>query len=163
MSDFLLHVDMDGVLADFQVGYETQTKIPWHVARNLPDELFWNNISHIQDFFYNLPLMPDAMVLWKGIEFLNPRILTAIPRVSTRPSAGDEKRRAIAKHFGEHVIVNLSPSAEAKVKFYRPGTKDILIDDRLDTINSWNNAGGIGIYHTSAQSTLTQLRNLKII
>ena len=163
MKDFILHVDMDEVIADFQKGYEIQTKIPWHIARELPDELFWDNISRIPDFFYYLPLMPDAMELWNAIKFLDPRILTAIPRVSTRPSAGSEKRRYIAAHFGEHVIVNLSPSAAAKIRFYRPGTKDILIDDRKDTIDTWNNAGGIGIFHTSANNTINQLRDLKII
>jgi hypothetical protein len=36
----------------------------------------------------------------------------------------------------------------------------ILIDDRKDTIDAWNAAGGIGIHHTSAASTIEKLKEL---
>ena len=163
MSDFILHVDQDGVLADFQLGYVTQTNIPWHIATALPDNIFWDNVNKHPDFFYELPLMPDALELWDTIKHLDPRILTAIPRVTTRATTKDEKRRYITKYFGEHVIVNFSPSAQDKVKFYRPGTRDVLIDDRKDTIETWNKAGGIGIHHTSAKNTIQQLMAFKVI
>ena len=39
---------------------------------------------------------------------------------------------------------------------------DILIDDREDTIDRWNKAGGTGILHTSADDTITQLKKLKL-
>ena len=35
----------------------------------------------------------------------------------------------------------------------------ILIDDREDTIASWNAKGGIGIHHTSAANTIKELKN----
>ena len=37
---------------------------------------------------------------------------------------------------------------------------NILIDDRLDTIEEWRARGGIGIHHTSALSTISQLKKL---
>ena len=40
------------------------------------------------------------------------------------------------------------------------GSNKILIDDRKDTIDSWNANGGIGILHTSAESTIKQLKEL---
>ena len=40
------------------------------------------------------------------------------------------------------------------------GKNRILIDDREDTINNWNAAGGIGILHTSAANTIEQLKQL---
>jgi len=49
-------------------------------------------------------------------------------------------------------------SAKNKVKFARPDS--ILIDDRKDTIDAWNAAGGVGIFHTSAEDTIKQLQDL---
>jgi hypothetical protein len=36
----------------------------------------------------------------------------------------------------------------------------ILIDDMEQTIKEWKNAGGIGILHTSAADTISQLKKL---
>ena len=36
----------------------------------------------------------------------------------------------------------------------------ILIDDLKPTIDEWNAKGGIGILHTSAESTIKQLKEL---
>lgn len=163
MQDFKLRVDMDGVLADFEKGYTKQTGIPFLLAKELSDRLFWKNILDIPNFFYNLPLMEDAFVLWNAIAHLNPSVLTTIPRTDTYPTAGIEKKMYIAEHFGKDITVNLSPSAKSKIHWYRPGTRDIIIDDRLDTIETWNAAGGIGIYHTSALETIRQLKEKKII
>ena len=35
-----------------------------------------------------------------------------------------------------------------------------LIDDLENTINEWNDKGGIGILHTSAADTIKQLKDL---
>jgi len=48
----------------------------------------------------------------------------------------------------------------AKFKSDLSGKNKILIDDREDTINRWNAAGGIGILHTSAPNTIEQLKQL---
>ena len=37
---------------------------------------------------------------------------------------------------------------------------NILIDDHLQNITEWKAAGGIGIFHTNALSTILQLKNL---
>ena len=49
-------------------------------------------------------------------------------------------------------------SAERKQEFATP--QSILIDDRKDNIDRWKEAGGIGIYHTSAADTIQQLKKL---
>ena len=36
----------------------------------------------------------------------------------------------------------------------------ILIDDRKDNIEQWIEAGGIGIHHTSTNSTIKKLQKL---
>ena len=40
------------------------------------------------------------------------------------------------------------------------GPERILIDDMEQTINEWNKAGGVGILHTSATNTISQLKKL---
>ena len=37
---------------------------------------------------------------------------------------------------------------------------DILVDDRADTIDRWNAAGGTGILYTSAGQTINTLKKL---
>ena len=37
---------------------------------------------------------------------------------------------------------------------------DILIDDRMDIIERWNNAGGTGIHYESASQVLSDLKKL---
>jgi hypothetical protein len=49
-------------------------------------------------------------------------------------------------------------SAQRKADFAGPGK--ILIDDRKDTIDSWNANGGIGILHTSTANTIEQLQKV---
>jgi hypothetical protein len=49
-------------------------------------------------------------------------------------------------------------SAKHKKDF--AGPNNILIDDRVDNINGWIEAGGIGILHTSAEDTIKQLNKL---
>jgi hypothetical protein len=46
-----------------------------------------------------------------------------------------------------------------KKKEYATPTS-ILIDDRADNINQWEAAGGIGILHTDAASTIAKLKEL---
>jgi hypothetical protein len=49
-------------------------------------------------------------------------------------------------------------SAKHKKDF--AGPKNILIDDRLDNIQGWRDAGGIGIHHVNAKHTIDQLKVL---
>ena len=61
----------------------------------------------------------------------------------------------IAKKSPDLSRKHSSSSAESKKNYARKDA--ILIDDRISNINDWNNAGGIGILHTSTSSTLTKL------
>ena len=97
--------------------------------------------------------MPDGKELWSYIKSYNPEILSAPSR---------EESSKIGKHVwiknnipGVKLILR---SAERKQELAEPNA--ILIDDRKDNIEQWINAGGIGILHTSADDTITQLKKL---
>jgi hypothetical protein len=54
-----------------------------------------------------------------------------------------------------------------KAYFYNRANKQlfaepnrILIDDMQKTIDEWNAKGGIGIFHSSAANTITELKKL---
>ena len=56
---------------------------------------------------------------------------------------------------GAHLILR---SMEHKKDFAEPNA--ILIDDNKDNINSWKEAGGIAIHHTSTEETIKQLKKI---
>jgi hypothetical protein len=58
---------------------------------------------------------------------------------------------------GEYRKLLLYPRAQ-KMLFANEGK--ILIDDMEQTIREWKNAGGVGILHTSASDTISQLKKL---
>lgn len=156
-----IFVDMDGVVADFAKG---ATKIfPSFVEgategdRKLNGKL-WAAITRYQkeggEFWYDLEPMADAMVLWEYVSKYTPEILTACGH--SRFNAGPQKVKWVAKVFGEHVKINLTEKAREKAMYAQPGF--ILIDDKMKAIQPWRDAGGIGILHTSATSTIAQLK-----
>jgi FMN phosphatase YigB (HAD superfamily) len=152
-SDYKIYCDMDGVLVDFDKGYFNLTGHQLDgTHRN--DTHFWDPINDAgYDFWINLEWMSDGKRLWKYIEKYNPELLSA-------PSRQEDSR--VAKHDwvnkelpGVHLILR---SAKHKKDFASPN--HILIDDRLDNIQGWREAGGIGIHHVSTKHTIDQLKVL---
>ena len=153
MSKYKIYCDMDGVLVDFDKGY---LKLTGHklTGEHRSDDHFWDPINDAgYDFWNDLEWMSDGKRLWKYIEKHKPEILSA-------PSRQNESR--VAKHDwinrelpGVHLILR---SAKHKKDFATPTS--ILIDDRIENIQGWRDAGGIGIHHVSAKHTIDQLKVL---
>jgi hypothetical protein len=62
------------------------------------------------------------------------------------------------KWLKDHKIkwkANFVPGKRYKYKFATPSS--IIIDDTYSVIEDWNEAGGIGIWHKDASSTILQL------
>ena len=126
---------------------------------SIKDEFWGRIVAHIEKgnpFFSTMELLPDAMVLWKYVKRHKHFILTAAgDRI---PRADIEKRESVRRHFGRNVRVEIVASAKEKAQFAKPNV--ILIDDRLKAIEPFVAAGGIAIHHTSAASTIKQLKEL---
>ena len=150
MDDYKIYCDLDGVLIDFNKGYEKLTGLELG-NEHRSDSNFWEPINNAgYDFWVNLEWMSDGHKLWDFISPYNPEILSA-------PSRQTESR--IAKHDwverelpGVHLILR---SAKHKKDFASPNS--ILIDDREDNVKGWIDAGGKGILHTSADDTINTL------
>jgi len=149
-----IYCDMDGVLVDFEKGYEDLTgqNIRGQHVSGGPN--FWDPITKAGvQFWIKLPWMADGKQLWEYIKQYTPVLLSAPSR---------EESSKIGKYVwvkrempGTKLILR---SAERKQEFATP--QSILIDDRKDNIDRWKEAGGIGIYHTSAADTIQQLKKL---
>ena len=51
--------------------------------------------------------------------------------------------------------VVMSPAREKQRYATTNGVPNVLIDDKLSTIEAWNTAGGIGVHHTPGGSAET--------
>lgn len=159
---YIIFCDMDGVLVDFDKGYEELTgKHTKH--HDIQDKNnFWRLLDLSlkkkglteYDYWVNLPWMPDGKTLWSFIAPYKPYILTA---PSLDPGSKTAKREWVAKELPEAKNVYFK-KAQLKPEF--SGKNRILIDDREDTIDGWIARGGIGIHHTSAANTIKQLKDL---
>ena len=113
----------------------------------------WRSLAREPDFFGELPLKPDAVRLYQGVEHLRPAILTGLPRGGW---AEPQKRRWAARHFpGVEVIAT---EAALKHSHCRPG--DVLVDDQDRYRGLWEAAGGHFIHHRSAEESLAALAAL---
>jgi hypothetical protein len=152
-----LFLDCDGVLADFDTAAEQVFGIPSRQAeQKLGPKQFWRKLRNHEDFYGSLPLLPDARKLFDAVKHLNPIILTGCPLGGW---AEGQKHRWAAAHFpGTRMITCM---AREKRMHMKPG--DVLVDDFLKYKDLWEDAGGIFIHHTSADSTIGELRRIGLL
>lgn len=143
-----LFLDCDGVLADFDSYAEKVFGLPPRKAEEeLGAKRFWADLRSHEDFYYRLPLMPDAMELYEGLKHLNPTILTGLPLGDW---AEPQKRRWAEKHFpGVPVICCMSKD---KRNHMNPG--DVLVDDWPRYKHLWEESGGVFVLHSSAKDSI---------
>lgn len=154
-QQYKIYCDMDGVLVDFERGYEELTGMTPREAdqKGSPDQ-FWEPIDKAgASFWIKLKWMPDGKALWEYIKKYNPELLSA-PSIEESSKIG---KRVWVKRELPGVKLILRPASQ-KQQFATPNA--ILIDDRGKNIEQWKQAGGIGIKHTSTLDTIKQLKQL---
>lgn len=149
----MIFCDMDGVLVDFDHEFERNHGI---LPYKLPREQLWQIVLETKDYWVNLPKLKDADKLVNHLSKYGFKILTGLPAYGY-DKAEKEKRLWMKKHYNKEdgVICCLSKD---KQNFGKP--KDILIDDREPNILKWEEMGGIGILHRSAEETIRKLKEL---
>lgn len=170
-----IYCDMDGVLANFQGGMtrymQRLSGDPSFVYDDNRYEvdskyrtLMWDSLKDYQKklkgkAWYDLDPMHDAEELWKYISKYPTEILTATGNPIYK--AQEQKELWIqdkAMFIDPATKINFTRKAAEKAQFASPIS--ILIDDKEKAIIPWRGAGGIGILHTSAKSTINQLKAL---
>lgn len=157
VKKYMVYVDLDGVLADFAGAVEQRFGEP---MESINRKKMWTSIKHYNEnvapWFYSLSEMDGAQTLWGFVtsNFKKVEILTASG--STPRDAPGQKRKWVGEHLGWDIKVNVVGAAGEKAAFAKPNT--ILIDDRRQSIDPFIREGGIGILHTSADSTIRALK-----
>ena len=146
-----LFLDLDGVLADFDAGARMVLGMsPKAFEERYSKREFWRRLARARDFYARLPLMPDAMLLFEAVKHLEPTILTGLPLGNW---AAPQKVKWAAEHFpGTKIITTM-----ARDKFRHMTGMDVLVDDRADHRDKWEDAGGPFVHHKNALDSLAQL------
>ena len=140
-----LYIDMDGVIANFEKRFKEKfKKYPKETRDNKEFGGYFEKFIRDGEFS-NLELMPDAIEL---LDFVNQ---VDVPKEMIAP----QKQIWLLKH-NIHYKANLVPGKSLKYKYATPNS--IIIDDTQSVIDDWNKAGGIGILHTNAISTIGILK-----
>ena len=158
MTRFDLFFDSDGVFADFDaLAYEILGRRHIH---EVPKGTLWSTIERHGSFFESLPLMDGADRLLDFAltdpRFAKVEVLTATGY--TPADAGEQKLRWY-KAWRPELVVHVVAKSPDKAAFAHP--RAVLVDDRAKSIDPWVAAGGIGILHTSVDSTIAQLQALR--
>lgn len=143
--------DLDGVHADFDEGVK---KLTGGKPHEIEKRRMWKAINSKGDFFETLKRIKDSKELFDFTSSLgvDQSVLTGMPTI--KDGAG-QKTRWAQKHLKEDIRVVVLPS---KQKYLHASPTKILIDDRNEMVTAWREAGGIAILHTSAESTIAQLK-----
>ena len=147
-------VDLDGVLSNFDKHIELNN---W---RGDDGEVRWDIVD--KNFFSQLEKMPDSDELMDYLRSSDTRVLTALPNEVLIPKARINKIRWVKEHFNIfpweiYTVYRSEKQLFAVGDFLQP---NILIDDNDINISEWTKRGGIGIKHTSAQTTIEELQHL---
>ena len=149
LSQYKFYVDLDGVMANFNKKFDTSdNRTMWKYINSLykVNEPIWGDLE----------LMYDADILWNYVKKYDPTFLTATG-AQYLSYGGKEKKEWVKKHFGNYETIVVERGV-GKAKYASP--KAILIDDTKKNIDAWNEAGGIGILHKDARTTIKQLEKL---
>lgn len=153
-------LDMDGVLADFNKGYE-------HLAGFSPIfhhetmEVDWGLVDSFDGFFWALDPMPDAKMLVQYVRSNadEVRVLTSLPRTNAA-NVRDDKLAWLQARFPDLAqTVQFVDWTVGKSSYCKPG--DILVDDWPGKHKAaWEAAGGTFIWHVKTYDTIRRLREL---
>ena len=156
-----IYCDMDGVLADFMVASRKATGTTFTQDQS---DKHWKTIRNTKNFWANMPWMRDGKQLWNYIKKYNPHILSAYTIEDPNCKAGKNKWLRKELGYTQNFMINLVRRREKK-DFAMKSSDDkrqpaILIDDYPKNVDQFKAAGGIGILHTSASNTISQLKRL---
>ncbi len=158
-TEYKIFVDLDGVMADLDKLVKERTGMTFDQLRATGTgfaKFCAEQREKGNTIFDELDKMPGADYLWGYIVKYTPDILTATGWPTEKAQA--EKIRWVMDNLSGYDKILTTTSGAEKKKYAAPN--HILIDDRMKSIGPWREAGGIGILHTSAEDTISELKLL---
>ncbi|HZU51067.1 MAG TPA: hypothetical protein VE968_04245 [Sphingomicrobium sp.] len=154
MAERRLFLDADGVLADFDEGAKRLLGMaPQEYEARHGRGAFWKRLARAKNFYGTLPEMPDAQVLFRAVQHLQPTILTGLPIGGW---AAPQKVEWAAAHFPGVPII----TCMARDKHRHMNEGDVLVDDRENHRLAYEAAGVIFVHHRNAEESLRRLAKL---
>lgn len=176
-EEYRIYSDMDGVIVDFDKKFKSIHQNP--DGKNIEDFMEEKGVASTwfiinkqgEEFWSSMEWMSDGKDYWDYIKKYDPTILSSPSR---QESAMSGKYKWVKKHLGIEVDKYYTEKedflkdkddvriilSEDKHEFVDPNKKSILIDDTKEKIESWEEAGGIGILHRSAEETIDKLKSM---
>ena len=155
-TKYKIFSDMDGVLTDFDASFKKRADgiSPSDYEKKFGKDKFWELIdSEGVGYWVGMPWMGDGKQYWDYIKNYNTELLSSPSRSSTSRLG----KRLWVRNNMPGIKLTLAQAAK-KQNYAAPN--HILIDDRKSNIDQWKSQGGIGILHTSASDTISQLKKL---
>ena len=151
-----IYLDLDGVVADFYAYAEHVLGQPYSET---PPACAWATLDQVPNLFRRLGFLEEGRKLWEGLQpYLHHplEVLSALPMPTGLLHTADADKRAwVAQYLSPALTVNTVSGGPQKIVFATPGA--VLIDDLARNIRLWEEAGGVGILHRTAEETLLQL------
>lgn len=150
----IIDIDLDGVVADFVIGYETL----YNVSIDNVEMLTLNKTKFAKDdFFRNLPVIKSGLKLLRYLDTLDNieiRILTAVGDNDLEINKLN-KELWVKENLGNYKFLWVKKAVE-KAKY---ATKDsYLVDDRAKSLNPYLDAGGSGyLYNDDCESAISSI------
>jgi hypothetical protein len=163
VSDYKVYLDMDGVLADFDQRFKDISGMePKEFENKYGKKAFWNLIDEDNkiSFWVGIKPMPGAAALVNAVKKYNYELLTS---PSSKKQSYLGKILWVRNHsdiLGGKPRINFKKAKEKHEVKPELSQTDILIDDREDTIDRWNTAGGTGIVYKNIGQVLNDLKKL---
>jgi len=146
----MIYVDMDGVIADFKQwisSYEVFTEDDWSNT-NKPWALMDEHIDTIYTDLYTLPDIVKFNDMYNSMPG-QVKFLSALPHTwyDNKFEIGyDNKAKWLHANIDNFKDGDLICTRGSNDKIRYCDIGDTLYDDRIDIIERWNDAGGIGIH-----------------
>jgi len=149
--------DMDGVLADFDRGWEefTGKKVIGWVT--ITDSDWARCKQQWPTFWMDLELMPHALELWNALSPFDPDLLTAVPDSWKSAGIGKITWAGELLNMNRGQVHAVAREDKRKYAKQRDGTPNVLIDDLDKNVKEWNAAGGFGIQYIPSGSMVQRV------
>ena len=120
--------------------------------------IYYNHISNLYKKMTNIVKPTQLEFNERLSNKYNANILSAYSNKDANSRKG--KKQWLSKNAKPTGTVHLVQRADKQKYATTNGKPNILIDDYIKNIKEWENAGGIGVHHTSPTDTISQLKRI---